>query len=141
MDIGLWTLLLDDAPAGGFDKHKVGVFGVAFKGGTDDLRDSPGLAIVEQLLKEKARVVIFDPLVNKQALKSYVERGAEVAISFLSALEMVNVCIVASNAPEFAQIEKLNGQFKKRIKIIDGRRFLKMPINGTGEYFAIGRSI
>lgn len=125
---------------GGFNKHKVAVLGVAFKGGTDDLRDSPGLAIVNELLKEKAKIVIFDPLVNKQALRRHIEKGVVVASSFLQALEGVNVCIVASNAPEFTQLNKLNG-FSKNLKIIDGRRFLKPQVNGKGNYFAVGRSL
>lgn len=125
---------------GGFDKHKVAVLGVAFKGGTDDLRDSPGLAIVNELLKEKAKVVIFDPLVNKQALKSYIEKGAEVVSTFSAALKGATACIIASNALEFAQIDQLNGQ-NKNLKIVDGRRFLKPQNNWEGRYFAIGRAI
>lgn len=124
---------------GGFDKQKIAVLGVAFKEGTDDLRDSPGLAIVDKLLSEKVKVVIFDPLVNKAALKSYIERGVEVASSFRSAFEGVSACIVASNAPEFKQLNKPNG-LSKKMKIIDGRRFLDPRADGKGHYFAVGLS-
>jgi GDP-mannose 6-dehydrogenase len=42
----------------------VGVYGISFKGGTDDLRESPGLLLVRELLRRGMRVEIFDPVVN-----------------------------------------------------------------------------
>ena len=44
-----------------FRGKRIGVLGLAFKGGTDDIRDSPALDIVEQLLKEGTSVSAYDP--------------------------------------------------------------------------------
>ena len=45
--------------------RRIGVLGVAFKAGTDDLRSSPSLALCERLLDEGATVVASDPLVRR----------------------------------------------------------------------------
>lgn len=40
---------------------QVAVWGLAFKPNTDDLRDAPSLRVIDQLLRQKARVHVFDP--------------------------------------------------------------------------------
>jgi GDP-mannose 6-dehydrogenase len=48
--------------------RKVAVFGLAFKAGTDDLRESPAVPLVKRLLGEGCEVRIFDPSVSEAAL-------------------------------------------------------------------------
>ena len=57
----LWTLK---------DK-RLAVLGLAFKGGTDDIRESPAIAIVQQLLKEQCEIVAFDPAAMENAKKAF----------------------------------------------------------------------
>ncbi len=49
----------------GFDKPKVAVLGLAYKGNVDDLRESPALAVVELLENEGITVAIHDPHVTR----------------------------------------------------------------------------
>jgi UDPglucose 6-dehydrogenase len=49
------------AELGGLDGASVAVWGVTFKGGTDDARRSPAMDVVELLVREGARIHIFDP--------------------------------------------------------------------------------
>lgn len=122
---------------GGLKKRKVAVLGAAFKGGTDDLRESPGLKIVDELLREKAQVIIYDPLVSGEILKGYKDRGVKIASSLSSATDGADACIIATNAPEF---QGLNGMLKNRHPvIIDGRRVLSIPESYSGRYMAVGR--
>lgn len=44
--------------------NPVGVYGISFKGGTDDLRESPALVLVRELVRRGLQVQIFDPMVN-----------------------------------------------------------------------------
>lgn len=118
--------------------RKIVVLGVAFKGGTDDLRESPGLRIVEKLLLEKAQVIVYDPLVSVRTLKDYQERGVKIATSLNSAINLAEIVIIASNASEFRSIEKIKGELNKNLLILDGRRILK---NIKKDYFAVGRAI
>lgn len=50
--------------------NPVGVYGIAFKGGTDDLRESPALALVRELAGRGKQVKIFDPILNLSAASS-----------------------------------------------------------------------
>jgi GDP-mannose 6-dehydrogenase len=51
-----------------FNAKKVGLFGLAFKDDTDDLRESPMLTIVEKLRSQNIQCCVFDPMVNPAAL-------------------------------------------------------------------------
>ncbi len=124
---------------GRLDKHYITVLGAAFKGGTDDLRESPGLRIVDELLKRKALITIYDPLVNGANLKNYQDKGVIIASTLKMAVRKAEVCIISSNAPEFQKLKHW-GKFAKNLIVIDGRRILKSSIGENG-YYAIGRSI
>ncbi len=119
---------------GRLKNRKVTVLGAAFKGGTDDLRESPGLKIVDVLLKRGSKVTIYDPLVGKSHLKNYINMGCIIAPNLATALEKVDACIIASNATEF---NKLSQSKFNHIKIIDGRRILKVKENREG-YYSVG---
>ncbi len=127
---------------GGVEGRTVAVLGVAFKAGTDDLRSSPGLKIVDALLEQGARVTIYDPLVQPPALAAYVERGpVEVAASLPEALAGADACVVTTNAPELAGLVELlaSGEYP-RLVVVDGRRILDPDQMGTGVYVGVGRA-
>ncbi len=52
----------------GCEGRRVGILGLSFKGGTDDVRESPMIAIVERLIGKGYDVRIFDPAVSVAAL-------------------------------------------------------------------------
>ncbi|MDR3187365.1 MAG: UDP-glucose/GDP-mannose dehydrogenase family protein [Holosporaceae bacterium] len=49
----------------------ISVLGVTFKADTDDMRDSPSIDIIEELIKRGARIKIYDPSFSKQAEKIF----------------------------------------------------------------------
>ncbi len=61
-----------------FRKRKIGLFGLSFKPGTDDLRESPLVELAERLIGKGYRLLIHDPNVTYAALygsnKAYIER-------------------------------------------------------------------
>jgi len=48
--------------------RKIGVYGLAFKPNTDDLRESPGVALIERLIGKGCDVKIFDPHIQLDAI-------------------------------------------------------------------------
>ncbi len=50
-------------------KHKLGFLGISFKAGTDDLRNSPAITIIEGLLGKGYKILIYDQHVNVSNLK------------------------------------------------------------------------
>ncbi|MCD4698880.1 MAG: UDP-glucose/GDP-mannose dehydrogenase family protein [Bacteroidales bacterium] len=69
-------------------KKKIGIFGISFKPGTDDLRQSPIVEIVEKLIGKGYEIRIFDQNVNVSKLigmnKSYIEEHLPHLSSLLS---------------------------------------------------------
>ena len=59
----LWTL----------KGKRLGVLGLAFKGGTDDVRESPAIAIVHKLLKEGCHIVAYDPAATDRARADFAK--------------------------------------------------------------------
>jgi UDPglucose 6-dehydrogenase len=56
---------------------RLAVLGLAFKGGTDDIRESPAIEIVRMLLKEGCSVTLFDPAAMERT-KEILEPGPRV---------------------------------------------------------------
>jgi UDPglucose 6-dehydrogenase len=64
VNTGLPSLALEKlkTEVGSLAKKTIGVLGLAFKANTDDLREAPSIRIIERLLKQDARVRVFDPV-------------------------------------------------------------------------------
>lgn len=127
----------------GLENKNVTVLGLAFKGGTDDLRESPGLKIINELIKRKANIKVYDPLVDTSKIKNnpglffgVKAKNIIVASSIKEAVEICDICIITTNAPEFKSI----GKYLRRGKtiIIDGRRIMKVSKRSNKNYYAIG---
>lgn len=56
---------VEKAVGGGLDNQRVAVWGLTFKAGTDDLRDSPAVAVSRLLIERGAQIVAFDPAVDE----------------------------------------------------------------------------
>jgi UDPglucose 6-dehydrogenase len=55
------------AASGGLRDRRIALWGLAFKPGTDDVREAPSLALIEQLLGAGAHVAAYDPVAQKNA--------------------------------------------------------------------------
>jgi UDPglucose 6-dehydrogenase len=94
-------------PGRGLGGALVGVLGLTFKAGTDDLRDSPSLTMVRSLLASGARVRAFDPTVDPASpgVKSDALAGVELVADPLEAARGARVLVVATEWPDFAKLD------------------------------------
>ncbi|MBK0377901.1 UDP-glucose dehydrogenase family protein [Mucilaginibacter segetis] len=122
---------------------KFGMWGLAFKPETDDIREAPALYIIDELLKEGATVSVFDPegMQNVKALlgdKITYGQNAYDVVTDADALLIVTEWSVF-RTPDF---ERLSGALKSKV-IFDGRNLydLQKMIDLGFYYNSIGRKI
>ena len=124
-----------------FNNLKVAVLGLAFKPGTDDLREAPSLDNVALLLEQGANIYAYDPVAEENFKKKYQDQIIY-AKSPEEALRDANVCFIFT---EWDDIKKVKPEeYKKLMKtplVYDGRNIYdlkEMKENGV-EYYSIGR--
>lgn len=121
---------------------RLAVAGLAFKGGTDDIRESPAIALVQLLLKEGATIVAHDPAAMPHA-KEILPKDVRYADSVYEACSQADALLVLSDWEEFEEIDfaRVRGELNYPI-VIDGRNLYqpeKMAELGF-QYYSIGRA-
>ena len=106
---------------GNLDGQTIAVWGLAFKAETDDVRESPALVLVEELLCAGAKVRVHDPAALETARRQLGDRVTYAAQAYdalqgAAALAIVTEWLEYRN-PDFARIRQL---LSRRL-IVDGR--------------------
>lgn len=102
---------------------KIGVLGLAFKGGTDDIRESPAIDIVNKLLQEGAILTAYDPAAEARA-KEVLRPGPQMryADSPYAAAEDGDALLILNDWAEFAELDLAKLHYTLRYPIVlDGR--------------------
>ncbi len=104
---------------------KIAVWGLSFKEGTDDCRESPAMQIVQELIEHKADITAFDPKAMDTA-KLLIGDRLKYANSALDAASNADVLAILTEWPEFRNIDlqKLSKVMKTKI-IVDCRNAIK----------------
>ncbi|MGZ3146012.1 UDP-glucose dehydrogenase family protein [Lentzea chajnantorensis] len=87
------------AETGPLRDKRIGLLGLTFKAGTNDLRDSPALAVAELLTREGARLTGYDPCVTGDL------DGIAVHATPADAARDVDMLVVLTEWPEFAELD------------------------------------
>lgn len=130
-----------------FQNLKTAVLGLAFKPGTDDLREAPSLDNIQLLLEEGADIYAYDPIAADNFKKRYPEGALEKGSihyvdSIGAALQDADICFIFTEWKEIKEIPA--EQFKERMRIplvYDGRNVFNVKrMKDAGiEYYSIGR--
>ncbi|HET7111386.1 MAG TPA: UDP-glucose/GDP-mannose dehydrogenase family protein, partial [Gemmatimonadales bacterium] len=95
-------------------KKRVGVLGLSFKAGTDDLRESPMVSLIERLIGKGTQLAIYDPYVTSSRLmganREYIEREIPhiwelMRGSIREVLDASDAVIIGNSAGEFREIQ------------------------------------
>jgi ADP-ribose pyrophosphatase YjhB (NUDIX family) len=107
---------------GNLEGRTIAILGLSFKPGTDDMRDAVSIKIIEELLRRKAKIAVFDPAAIENAKKIF---GAKLKYckSALDAIRDADCAIVVTEWPEFSKLKPED--FTSRMRnpvLVDGRR-------------------
>lgn len=104
---------------------KISVLGLAFKPGTDDIRESPSLVVIGELLSRKAKIRAYDPVANQVVRRRFPDNGIEFFDNLDEAIENAEAIVVLTKWEEFARLpEMLRGRDCMPL-IVDGRRMFE----------------
>jgi UDP-glucose 6-dehydrogenase len=106
------------------ENQTVAILGLAFKPGTDDLRESPALPVIARLIEKKARVIAHDPIAMPRAQSHPAFKEVAFGSDWSSTLRNADACCLVTGWPEYKEITAAD--FKRLMRhalVIDGRGF------------------
>jgi UDPglucose 6-dehydrogenase len=120
---------------------RLGVLGLAFKGGTDDIRESPALLLVQELLREHCQVRAYDPAAMERA-KEVLKSSVEFAKDPYEAAKDADALLILTEWEEFAclDLDRLRKLLKHPI-VLDGRNLYEPAtmVEHGFSYYSVGR--
>lgn len=108
-------------------KKRVGIFGFSFKAGTDDLRESPMVTLIEALIGKGLQLLIYDPEVSLARIfganKEYIEYQIPhisqlMRTSSEEVLEFAEVLVIGNRAEEFEELERKQREGQVMIDLV-----------------------
>ena len=114
----------------------VTVLGLAFKPGTDDLRETPAKPVVEALLAEGAIVTVYDPVAGAGGDALFGPGRVQVASGLEAAVAGARAVVLVTRWPEFAEVPALAARQADPPLVVDGRRMLDR--DAVARYAGIG---
>ncbi len=129
---------------GSLQNKTIALWGLAFKPGTDDIRDAPSIDLIEKLLAAGATVVAFDPVATKNVIARFGERKnlKFVENQYQAAQGADALCVVTEwmqfREPDFKKLKKI----LLNPTIFDGRNiYSPQELHNQGfTLYAIGRA-
>lgn len=119
----------------------IGIWGLAFKPYTDDIREAPALYNIEALLALGCKVRVYDPEAMKN-VKEVIGDVVEYSKSPYDAIDGADALLIVTEWPQFRtpDFEKMDTLLKNKV-IFDGRNLYELPqMEELGyTYYSVGR--
>lgn len=116
---------------------KIATWGLSFKSNTDDTRFSPAVSVIELLIKEKANIKAFDPVVKKLNIE-----GLILCDEINQSVEDVEVIVLLTEWPYFQNVDPIAISKLVKVKnIIDTRNILNKSNWENSGFKFIGNGI
>lgn len=121
---------------------RVGLLGLSFKAGTDDLRGSPAVRVALGLLEAGHTVIAYDPAVRPERARSAAP-GLQLAATAIDVFREADAAVIATEWPEFADLDWSEAAHRMRCRLLfDGRRLIEPSVVVAAglSYRGIGRN-
>ena len=123
---------------------KLGVLGLSFKGGTDDIRESPAMNVVRSLVADGCVITAYDPAAMENAQRVLPEGTVAFAENAYGVMDGADALLVLTNWTEFSELDIR--EIKERLGdpvILDGRNmFDSNAMKEMGmTYVSVGRPV
>ena len=127
---------------GHLEGKRLGVLGLSFKGGTDDVRHSPAIRVVKALLRENCSITAYDPAAMERSKAEVLNKGISYVHDAYSAARNADALLILTDWDEFANLDlkRLRGLLSSPV-IVDGRNLYdpeKVAAQGLS-YYSVGR--
>ena len=112
---------LHAAMGGQLASSRIAIWGLAFKSGTDDIREAPSLVLMEQLLQAKAEVRIYDPVASVP-VPDRIQGRVECCDDKFKTIQNADALVIMTEWPEFREVDlkdlrdRMDG-----LVVVDGR--------------------
>lgn len=121
---------------------RLAVLGLAFKSGTDDIRESPAINVIKELLQRDCQIVAYDPAAMEQT-KAMLGDSIMYANDAYDAMQDADALLILTEWKEFAALDlALVRTALKYPIVLDGRNLYapeEMAAAGLN-YYSIGRA-
>ena len=124
-----------------FNNVQIGILGVTFKPNTDDIRESPGIKLIKDLSKTKAKIKVYDPKGMENAKKE-LPKFIEFCNNEYEVSKGSNLLVIVTEWNQFKNLDliKIKKLMKKPI-ILDLRNIYSKEIIKNGfKYYSIGNN-
>jgi len=116
----LEVVRLLEEEVGDLSGKRIALLGLAFKAGTDDVRQSKALVIASDLMSRGAKVVGYDPVAGDNFAQAL--DGVSVVGSATEALRHADGCLIQADWPEFRRLGAKEFGSMARPVVVDARR-------------------
>ena len=106
------------------DDVDIAVLGLAFKPGTDDMRESPAIPIVNALREKGARIKAYDPVATTEARKIFGDDRIEYCDDLAATIAGAQVVVLLTRWDEFRGLPELLERGAPGAVLVDGRRMI-----------------
>ena len=103
---------------------RIAILGLAFKPGTDDMRESPAIPVVRELLAQGAEINAYDPVAQREAQRLFGNHHIAYSDNLRQMVENVQAIVLLTRWEEFGKLPELLVDLNSQPVVIDGRRML-----------------
>jgi UDPglucose 6-dehydrogenase len=115
---------------------RIAILGLAFRPDTNDMRESPAITIIRELVAQQAVLKAFDPVANEEAEHILGTDNIEYVDSLDQVLEGVQAVVLVTRWQQFKAVPEILAKLDPQPVFVDGRRLLNK--HSIAHYEGIG---